>query len=86
MKDDALISIGPGNIAPGSGIVLPQPAVKLLGTKGSIGVFQGKLSLPLGQTMKVPLSVTWANRTELINEKEVRGQIGVTLDMDSLFR
>jgi len=86
MKDDALISIGPGNIAPGSGIVLSQPAVKLLGTKGSIGVFQGKLSLPLGQTMKVPLSVTWANRTELINEKEVRGQIGVTLDMDSLFR
>ncbi len=53
---------------------------------GHIGVFQTKLSLPAGKTVKIPFSVTWANRTELIKEKDVRGQVGLTLDMDSLFR
>jgi len=85
MKEDALISIGSGNIAPGSGIVLPSTAATLLGTKGHIGIVQGKLSVPINTTLKIPVSITWANRTELIKEKDVRGQIGLTLDIDSLF-
>jgi hypothetical protein len=36
--------------------------------------------------VKVPLSVSWSNRTELIEESDVRGQIGLTLDVDGLFR
>lgn len=86
MKEDALITIGPGNVAPGSGIVLPGTAAKLLGTKGNIGIVQGKLTIPMTSTIKVPLSVTWSNRTELINESDTRGQIGVTFDLDSLFK
>ncbi len=38
-----------------------------------------------GSGVKVPVSFTLANRTELIKEKEVRGTIGVTFDFDSLF-
>jgi hypothetical protein len=34
----------------------------------------------------VPISFTWSNRTELINESEKRGQIGLTLDLDSIFQ
>jgi len=34
---------------------------------------------------KIPLSISFANRTELINEHEVRGNIGVTYDLDALF-
>ncbi|MGH9719627.1 MAG: hypothetical protein ACRD8O_05405, partial [Bryobacteraceae bacterium] len=86
MKDDALIVIGPGNIAPGSGIVLPGTAATLLGTKGHIGIVQGKLSIPVNSIVKVPISVTWSNRTELIKEKDLRGQVGLTLDMDSVFK
>lgn len=86
MKEDALITIGPGNVAPGSGIVLPGTAAKLLGTKGNIGIVQGKLTIPVTSVIKVPLSVTWSNRTELIKESDTRGQIGVTLDLDSLFK
>jgi hypothetical protein len=86
MKDDALITIGPGNIAPGSGIVLPGTAATLLGTKGHIGVFQGKLTIPISGVVRVPISVTWSNRTELINEEDLRGQVGLTLDLDSVFR
>ena len=86
MKEDALIIIGPGNIAPGSGIVLPNTAATLLGTKGHIGVVQGKLTIPINGVMRVPISVTWSNRTELIKEEDLRGQIGLTFDLDNVFR
>jgi hypothetical protein len=48
-------------------------------------VVQGKLTVPLNNTIKTLISVTGANRTELINEQDIRGQVGVTLDLDSLF-
>jgi hypothetical protein len=86
MRDDALIIIGPGNVAPGNGIVLPGTAATLLGTKGSIGIVQGKLSIPIANAVKVPISVTWSNRTELIKESDIRGQIGLTLDLDAVFK
>ena len=85
MKDDALISIPEGSLAPGTGIVLSNDASVLLGTKGHIGIAQAKLSIPLGETVSVPISVSWATRTELIKEQDVRGQIGFTLDLDSFF-
>jgi len=85
MKNDAVIVIGPGNVAPGSGIVLPGTAATLLGTKGNIGIVQGKLSIPISGAVKIPLSVTWSNRAELIKEADIRGQVGITFDMDSIF-
>ena len=53
---------------------------------GGIAFFQSKLSIPTGDSgVKIPISLTVANRTELIKEKDVRGTIGVTFDLDSLF-
>lgn len=53
---------------------------------GGIGFFQAQLSLPVkGSGVKIPISLTVANRTELIKEKDVRGTIGLTFDLDSLF-
>jgi hypothetical protein len=53
--------------------------------KGSIGVVQAKLTFPVkGSGVKVPLSVTFANRTELIKESVVRANFGVTFDLDTL--
>jgi len=53
---------------------------------GKIGLFQAKFSVPVkGAGVKIPISLTAANRTELIKEKDVRGSIGVTLDLDSIF-
>ena len=62
------------------GTVLP-------GTKGDIGVGQFKLTLPFleGTGVRFPISVTFANRTELVREKEVRGNFGFTLDLDKIF-
>lgn len=53
---------------------------------GGIDLFQSKLTIPVkGAGVKIPISFTVANRTELIKEREVRGTIGVTFDFDSLF-
>jgi hypothetical protein len=53
---------------------------------GNIGLFQSKLTIPVkGSGIKIPISFTYSNRTELIKEKDVRGSIGFTLDLDSIF-
>jgi hypothetical protein len=53
--------------------------------KGDIAVGQVKLTIPIrGTAMKIPLSISFANRTELIQEREIRGNFGVTFDLDSI--
>lgn len=53
---------------------------------GGIAFVQSKLTIPVkGAGVKIPISITVANRTELIKEKDVRGTAGVTFDLDSLF-
>lgn len=55
-------------------------------TKGDVGSVQLKLLLPIkGTGIRVPISVTFANRTELIREREVRANFGFTFDFDRLF-
>lgn len=57
----------------------------VMDTKGDIAIGQAKLTIPVKGGFKIPISVTFANRTELIKEKEVRGNIGFTFDLDALF-
>ena len=53
------------------------------GREGSIIVVQGKVTVPIkGSGMKI-LSITASNRTELIKEKDVRANVGVTFDLDT---
>jgi hypothetical protein len=47
-----------------------------------IGVVQFKLDLPIGEGMSIPLSLTYANATELQKEQHVRGNFGFTFDAD----
>lgn len=52
---------------------------------GNIGVFQLKYSIPVGDSgVQIPISFTASNRTELVKEKDVRGNIGITFDLDKL--
>jgi hypothetical protein len=66
----------------------PGPVVSSLATptlKGDIGVLQVKLTMPVkGSGVKIPISFTTSNRTELIKEKDVRMNFGLTLDVDSI--
>jgi hypothetical protein len=52
---------------------------------GWVHVLQAKLTIPVkGSGMKIPLSFSVANRSDLIKEKTVRGHIGLTFDLDVL--
>ncbi|HEX6640068.1 MAG TPA: hypothetical protein VF215_03095, partial [Thermoanaerobaculia bacterium] len=52
---------------------------------GWIHIVQAKVMVPVkGSGVKLPLSVSYANRTELLKEKNIRGHIGLTFDMDVL--
>lgn len=58
----------------------------LVAPKGDIATFQAKLTIPIrGTAFKIPLSFSYANRTELIKERELRGNFGFTFDLDSIF-
>jgi len=77
---------------------LPEDTAALAGTasgvelgkglavkKGNIGIAQAKLTLPVkGSGVKIPISISVANRTELIQEKDVRVNFGITFDFDSI--
>lgn len=53
---------------------------------GHLVVGQAKLTIPVkGSGVKIPFSISAANRTELIKEKDVRGNIGITFDLDAIF-
>jgi hypothetical protein len=56
------------------------------GTKGDLAFGQLKLTIPIADWgIKLPLSVTFANRTELIKESTVRANFGFTFDLDPIF-
>jgi hypothetical protein len=55
-------------------------------TKGDFAIGQLKVTIPVkGSGVKIPLSFSVANRTDLIKETDVRGNFGITLDLDSIF-
>lgn len=52
----------------------------------SIFKVQGKVKIPVFEGVDFPISLTYANRTELIKERDVRGQFGFTFDTAKLLR
>lgn len=63
----------------------PIPNTMNVIRKGDIGVIQAKLVIPVrGTAFKIPISFSFANRTELLKEKELRGNFGFTFDIDSI--
>lgn len=82
----AILNVTPGS--PVDGVIftgLPSTATKIYAQKGNIAVGQVKLTLGSGSSVKVPLSVTYSNRTELVTKPVWKGQIGISYDFDSLF-
>lgn len=82
----ALLEIDPANPLPGISFTgLPADAKTIFAKSGNIYLFQAKLAIaPSGSGVKVPVSVTYSNRTELIDKPNWRAQVGVTYDFDSL--
>lgn len=83
-RDPSVLDIGQGNLAPGTGIVLPQNAQVLLGTKGVLAVGQAKITFNTKSGVNIPIAISWANKTELLNAHDVRGHVGITYDFNSI--
>jgi hypothetical protein len=82
----AILNVTPGTPVDGVTFVgLPTTATKAFADKGNLGLWQMKVTTGSGTAVKVPLSVTWASRTELITTPTWKAQIGVSYDFDSLF-
>ncbi len=58
---------------------------KTVTSPGKMGVVQGKLTLPGGSSgVKIPLSISYATRTELLPDKEWRAGLGFTFNWRQL--
>ncbi len=70
-------------------VMLPPaaPGARMLAApNGDIVIAQVKLMIPVkGSGVKIPLSLTVSNRTDLIKEREVRAAVGMTFDLDAIF-
>jgi hypothetical protein len=54
--------------------------------RGHLGLFQAKLEFPTANNaVRIPISISASNRTELLKESDVRGQIGISMNLDALF-
>ena len=71
-----------GGAPPTAPAVSPETGVAIA-PKGHLWLGQVKLTIPLKSGARIPLSLTFANRTELIKEKDVRANFGVTFDLDA---
>jgi hypothetical protein len=81
----AVLQAPNGTVIAGTNIELPKDASVLLTPKGNMVIAQAKLTIRMKDTgVKIPVGVTWSNRSELIKANDVRGHIGLTYDFDSL--
>jgi len=71
-----------GTDAPPAPAASPETGIAIA-PKGHLWLGQAKLTIPLKSGARIPLSVTFANRTELIKEKDVRANFGITFDLDA---
>ena len=86
-RSASLLNVDPTQPLPGITFVgLPAGAKTVYSQKGNIGI--GQLRLVLGpdkSNVRIPLAVSWSNRTELIAKPTWRAQIGLSYDFDALF-
>lgn len=54
------------------------------GKKADIGLGNIKLEIPISSGVSFPLSVTFANSSEQVKETYVRGNFGISFDLDKL--
>jgi hypothetical protein len=86
MVDKALLTLPSTALAPGTSIPLPGNASELLNTTGPIHLGQVKVTFKIRNSgISIPVALTFSNRTDLIKGNEVRGNFGLSYNLDNLF-
>jgi hypothetical protein len=85
-RSAVLLEVDPANPIPNVAFSgLPENATHVFTNTGNIWLAQAKLSVaPPNSSVKIPLAVTYSNRTELVDSPTWSGQVGVTYDFDGL--
>jgi hypothetical protein len=83
----SILNVDPSMPLPGITLTgLPSNATQVFVQKGNISIAQLKLTLGTGKSsVRIPLAISYSNRTELITKPAWRAQIGISYDFDSLF-
>jgi len=81
-----LVNIPAGAVSPpGTTITLPPNGAQILSQRGTIAVVQASVTLQLPNSgIRVPIGISWSNRTELLTGNEIRGHIGFSFDTHSI--
>lgn len=81
-----LVNIPAGAMSPpGTTITLPPNGAQLLSKSGTIAVVQASMTLQIPNSgIRVPIGISWSNRTELLTGNEIRGHIGFSFDSHSI--
>ena len=45
---------------------------------------QAKITVNTKSGVNIPIGVSWANKTDLLNATDVRGHVGITYDFNSI--
>ena len=64
---------------------LPSGANQVFAQTGNIHIGQVRLTLGTGSSARIPIAVTWSNRSELVPKPDWRAQIGISYSLDALF-
>jgi hypothetical protein len=82
----SVLNVTPGTPLNGITITgLPSSASQVFAQPGNINIGQLKIELGGGSSIKFPMAISYSNRTELVTKPELRGQIGISYNFDSLF-
>jgi hypothetical protein len=69
---------------PGTNIPLPPAGTQAIVEKGQVLALAGTLTLRLANGLKVPIGISWSNRSELVSGNRLAGHVGLTLDTTPL--
>jgi hypothetical protein len=80
----SVLNIPAGTVAPGTDIPLPNGTQEFVGTAGSLWVSQAKITIKGSGGIYIPISVSWSNKTDLLQGSRVGAQVGISYNFSSL--
>jgi hypothetical protein len=80
----SILDIPAGTVAPGTDIPIPNGTQEFVGTAGSLWVMQAKVTIKSSGGINIPIGVSWANKTDLLQGSKVGAQIGISYNFSSL--
>jgi hypothetical protein len=80
----SVLNIAAGTVVPGTTIPLPNGTQEFVGTAGSLWVTQAQFTIKGAGGIRIPIGVSWSNKTDLLQGSKVGAQVGISYNFSSL--